>query len=178
MSAGSQGCSLAWLPGPLNHCTRRQFLQWGNLWTCLSTWVWYYKPNIRLYVDVCDFSWFYFLLRGLEGSSFWFFFSCTRADGRVRGSLWCTLLYLRRDGLSPNKWDARSLLGLSVPGQEGRPTVLPGLPALHLALIKYTADDVSLAPGSLGFPLGTKHPGMGRQLWQLSLKAQALHVLR
>lgn len=43
-----------------------------------------------------------------------------------------------------------------------RHTVLPSLPAFHLVLIKYTADDVSLAPGSLSFPLGTKHPG--RQL--------------
>lgn len=44
------------------------------------------------------------------------------------------------------------------------PTFLPSLPTLHLALIKYIADDVSLAPGSLSFPLGlgTKHPG--RQL--------------
>lgn len=75
-----------------------------------------------------------------------------------------TSLDFRTDPLSANEWEGLSLVdfhewcSLSV----GRPTILPGLAALHLALIKYTVDDVSLAPGSLGFPRGTKHPG--RQL--------------
>lgn len=115
----------------------------------------------------------------LGGGSCWFpFHVIFRTHGEAGGSHWSIcFLVIRKDGSSARlgaggrgkrelsleplrfSWTVQPL------GQKGWPTVLPSLPALHLVLIKYTADDVSLAPGSLSFPLGTKHPG--RQLWQL-----------
>lgn len=135
------------------------------------------------YVDICSYFGFCFKVSVscwlLGGGSCWFSFHVTfRAHGEVKGSHWCSPSWTSgKIVLLPDEWedlslsDFHELCSLSGLGQEDWPTVLPSLPALHLALIKYTADDVSLAPGSFSFPLRTKHPG--RQLWQLSLKTQA-----
>lgn len=113
----------------------------------------------------------------LGGGSCWFFFPATfKAGGEARGSHWSSwksekmVLSARWVGevgtFSP--LDCHEWCSLTVLGQEGWPIILPSLPALHLDLIKYTADDVSLPPGSLSFPLGTKHPG--RRSWPLKSK--------